>query len=341
MLAACHCPRNQGETCLRLRRIAAMAHTEVDLDSAVRQRYSRAAREPEPSLCCPTRYPQHLLSAIPEEVLARDFGCGDPTRYLRPGETVLDLGSGSGKLCFIAAQVVGPSGRVIGVDDNDEMLAVARRAAPIVAERVGYANVEFVKSRIESLARISGDSIDVVLSSCVLNLVRPEQKPRLFEQITRVLRAGGRAVISDIVSSEDVPERLMRDPELWSGCVSGALREDRFLAAFASAGLHGVTLLSREPEPWRAVLGIEFRSVTVAAYKAESGACDERGHVAIYRGPFPEVQDDEGHSFPRGVPVPVCERTFAVLGREPYRELFELVSPSEPRPRSCNGGGCC
>src|SRR3989441_9222220 len=118
----------------------------------VRDRYAQAAQTVEPKLCCPVDYDEKYLAVIPEEVIAKDYGCGDPSRYVREGETVLDLGSGTGKICFIAAQVVGPTGKVIGVDMTDEMLEVARRNAPIVAERVGYSNVEFRKGRIQDLA---------------------------------------------------------------------------------------------------------------------------------------------------------------------------------------------
>jgi arsenite methyltransferase len=354
--------------------------TPIDVEAAVKARYSGAARAPEASLCCPTSYDPALLRAIPEEVLARDYGCGDPTRHLRRGETVLDLGSGSGKICFIASQVVGPEGRVLGVDMNDEMLGVARRNAREVARRIGHANVTFLKGRIQDLAldleeldgalraspvRSAADlarleaetarlrrerplvpdaSVDVVVSNCVLNLVPQEDKRRLFAEIFRVLRSGGRAMISDIVSDEDVPERLRRDPELWSGCISGALREDLFLAAFEEAGFYGVTLAERGAEPWRTVEGIELRSVTVAAYKGKEGPCLDQRHAVVYRGPFREVTDDDGHVFRRGVPTAVCEKTFRIFSREPYRGHVELVPPrvlvplEEAPPFACGRG---
>src|SRR6266513_4517270 len=103
----------------------------------VRQRYAAVAKERSEKLCCPVNYESAYLSVIPKEVLERDYGCGDPSRYLREGETVLDLGRGTGKICFIAAQIVGPKGKVIGIDMTDEMLEVARRNAPIVANRTG------------------------------------------------------------------------------------------------------------------------------------------------------------------------------------------------------------
>src|SRR5437867_9889341 len=124
----------------------------MPLETVVEERYAAAARCPEDALCCPVIYDPRYLEIIPPEVIERDYGCGDPSRWVHAGETVLDLGSGTGKICFIAAQVVGPKGRVIGVDMTDEMLEVARRGAPVVAERIGYANVEFRKGRIQDLA---------------------------------------------------------------------------------------------------------------------------------------------------------------------------------------------
>src|SRR5437588_5788111 len=121
-------------------------------ETIVRQRYAIGAKERTDKLCCPVEYDSEYLKVIPPEVIERDYGCGDPSRYLREGETVLDLGSGTGKICFIAAQIVGPNGKVIGVDMTDEMLEVARRNAPIIAQRIGYANVEFRKGRIQDLA---------------------------------------------------------------------------------------------------------------------------------------------------------------------------------------------
>ncbi len=343
--------------------MTAAAHTHVTPEEAVRSRYSSAAKAPEASLCCPTSYDPRLLAAIPDEVLERDYGCGNPTLHLKPGETVLDLGSGSGKTCFLASQVVGPEGRVIGVDMNDDMLDLARRNAAEVARRVGYANVVFTKGRIqdlgldlelidqclrarpvrsaEDLARldaeiaalretrplIASDSVDVVMSNCVLNLVRSEDKRKLFGEIARVLRRGGRAIISDIVSDEDVPAHLQRDPEFWSGCVSGAFREDLLLEAFEDAGFYGVTLLERQEAPWRTVEGIEFRSVTVVAYKGKDGPCLDQKHAVVYRGPFRKVVDDDGHVLRRGVRTAVCEKTYRIFSQEPYRPHLELIPP--------------
>ena len=124
----------------------------MNTETNVQERYTAAASTPEAALCCPVAYDPRYLDAIPAEVIEKDYGCGDPSKYLNRGETVLDLGSGTGKICFIASQVVGAEGRVIGVDMTDDMLEVARRNAPVLAERVGHANVEFRKGRIQDLA---------------------------------------------------------------------------------------------------------------------------------------------------------------------------------------------
>jgi SAM-dependent methyltransferase len=336
------------------------------MEVEVRERYRRGAARREADLCCPVEYDPALLEAIPAEVIERDYGCGDPSRWLKPGETVLDLGSGTGKVCFIASQVVGPAGRVIGVDLTPEMLEVARRAAPLVAGRLGYANVEFRRGRIQDLALdldrldaelarrpvVSADgwleaeataarlkleaplvadgSVDVVVSNCVLNLVEAGLKERLFAEMFRVLRRHGRAVISDIVADEPVPEHLQRDPELWSGCISGAFTEEGFLAAFERAGFHGLSILARQQEPWRTVEGVEFRAMTVEAFKGKQGPCLEHLQAVIYKGPFKEVLDDDGHRLARGRRHAVCAKTYEVYGAEPYREHFELVEPREP-----------
>jgi ubiquinone/menaquinone biosynthesis C-methylase UbiE len=247
------------------------------VEQVVQERYSAASRQVEPALCCPVQYDSRFLQVLPAEILERDYGCGDPSRYVRPGETVLDLGSGGGKICYIASQIVGKEGRVIGVDKNEDMLELARKYQQQVGERIGWHNVEFRRGRIQDLATDLDDparrpmiadlSIDVVLSNCVLNLVAEADRRHLFAEVFRVLKPGGRAAISDIVSDRPVPEHLKSDATLWSGCISGAYEESAFLSAFAAAGFVTVELVARQAEPWTVVEGIEFRSVTVRAYK--------------------------------------------------------------------------
>lgn len=356
-----------------------MASQPIDVEQSVRERYREGAQRRVDDLCCPVDYDPRYLAAIPREVLDRDYGCGDPSKSLLEGETVLDLGSGGGKICFIASQVVGPAGRVIGVDANIEMQELARRHQGAVAQHVGWDNVEFRRGRIQDLrlnlddvhawlrrnpvtgadqlsaleaeqARlrreqplIADDSIDVVVSNCVLNLVKDDDKVTLFEEIARVLKRGGRAVISDIVADEEVPKHMKADPELWSGCISGALTETGFLEAFERAGFYGIEVLSRGDTPWRTIEGVEFRSATVRAYHGKSGPCFDTNKAVVYRGPWRRVIDDDGHVFHRGVRTAVCEKTFQIMQRQPYVGEFDAVLPRTPvaegseKPFLCSG----
>jgi ubiquinone/menaquinone biosynthesis C-methylase UbiE len=356
-----------------------MTTAPIDVEAAVRSRYSAGARAAEAGLCCAsTEYDPKLLEVLPRELIERDYGCGDPTAFCEPGQSVLDLGSGGGKACYIMAQKVGPRGSVTGVDMNDDMLALARKHHPAVTAKIGYDNVRFCKAKIQDLrldmqrvddwlARrpiqssadlfafeefthriatseplIADDSLDLIVSNCVLNLVRPADKDRLFAEMYRVLKRGGRAVISDIVSDEDVPLRMQNDPDLWSGCISGAYREDLLLKAFEDAGFHGVEVLKFDAQPWRTVEGIEFRSMTVSACEGKQGPCYEHKQAVVYRGPFSAVHDDDGHRYPRGVRSAVCRKTFELLRRGSYRDQFVFIEPREAiaaedaRPFDCS-----
>jgi arsenite methyltransferase len=335
----------------------------ANMERAVQERYTAGASVAETALCCPVDYDPQYLAILPQEIIEKDYGCGDPSRYLRSGETVLDLGCGAGKICYIAAQVVGPTGLVIGVDMTPEMLTVAEKYRGQIGERLGFHNVEFRRGRIQDLRTnldaveqylrrhpiasvadlqafttfqseqctqqplIADESVDVVVSNCVLNLVDDTDKRQLFGEIFRVLRKGGRAVISDIVADESVPLHLKSDPELWSGCISGALQEHEFLQAFAEAGFYGMEILKRDEQPWRTVEGIEFRSLTLAAYKGKQGPCWDCNQAVIYKGPWSEVKDDDGHTLIRGVPMAVCEKTFRLYTREPYAHDIIPVPP--------------
>jgi SAM-dependent methyltransferase len=243
------------------------------------------------------------------------------------------------------------------------MIEVAERNAPKVAEAIGYSNVEFRKGRIQDLGLdlrvlekyllehpvhdangwmalegiqekmrkgqvlVEDSSVDVVVSNCVLNLVDPGLKKQMFREIYRVLKTGGRAVISDIVADEEVPEYMQRDEDLWSGCISGAMTEQGFIQAFEESGFHGIEFVKFESEPWRTVEGIEFRSVTVQAHKGKEGPCYERNQAVIYNGPFKEVLDDDGHSMVRGVRHAVCDKTYQLFKSSPYAKNFTFVDP--------------
>ena len=337
--------------------------TTLDVHEAVTTRYAAGAQDRVPELCCPVDYDTSLLEVLPDEIVERDYGCGDPSRFVQAGDVVLDLGSGAGKICFMASQLVGAEGRVIGVDTTPDMLALAREHAPAIGAKIGWSNVTFRNGLIQDLAldrdalaqwieanpvrslddlqrlraeearlrteapMIADESVDLVLSNCVLNLVDNRDKEQMFREIHRVLKRGGRCAISDIVSDEDVPQHLADDPALWSGCISGAMREDRFLQAFADAGLYGIEIAAYQTEPWAVVEGIEFRSMTVVAHKGKEGACWEHNEAVIYKGPWKQVLDDDGHTYRRGERMAVCRKTFEILTRAPYADSIQPVPP--------------
>ena len=345
--------------------LGAIGENGSDFEAAVLQRYGEAAREVESCLCLPVSYDPGLLKVIPDEILEKDYGCGDPSRHIRQGETVLDLGSGSGKACYIISQIVGAGGKVIGVDFNPPMLELARKYQKTIGDQLGYHNVEFRRGKIQDLQTnlelverylqdspvrsvadlakleayesrirseqplIADESIDVIVSNCVLNLVRPQDKNILFAEMYRVLKIGGRIAISDIVSDEPVPEHLAKDPDLWSACVSGAFQEEDFLRAFEAAKFYGIQIEEFRSEAYQTVEGIEFRAVTVTAYKGKEGPCIERNQAVIYRGPWKQVVDDDGHTLPRGARVAVCDKTYRLYSRPPYQDQFILVPPRE------------
>lgn len=344
--------------------------TAYNIEDAVLERYQAGAQQVQPSLCCPTEYEGNYLEILPTEIIEKDYGCGDPTRYVAVGETVVDLGSGAGKNCYMLAQKVGAQGQIIGVDFNDKMLSLARKYQQSIGSELGYYNVDFVKGKIQDLQLnldqvqawlgknpidsveqlaafeaecdrlrsqqplIAESSVDVVISNCVLNLVRPQDKQQLFAEIYRVLKRGGKAVISDIVCDEDPTPEILNNPELWSGCIAGAFREDNFLKMFEEAGFYGIEILKRESKPWQVIDGIEFRSMTVRAYKGKEGACWERNQAVVYKGPWKQVQDDDGHTLCRGDRMAVCDKTYQILTdpRGPYSQDIIPIPPYQDIP---------
>jgi arsenite methyltransferase len=336
----------------------------MNLENAVLERYSEGANERQEALCCPVDYQTHLLEILPDEIIEKDYGCGDPSRYVREGDVVLDLGSGSGKICYMAAQLIGDNGKIIGVDMNDDMLSLARQYQAEMAEKIGSDRVQFLKGKIQDLALdvdameawlksnpvsnanklaeldawklkqgkekplIADNSVDLVISNCVLNLVSDVEKQQLVNEIFRVVKPGGRIAISDIISDEFIPEHLKTDKDLWSGCISGAFQEQEMLQMFQQAGFIAVAYDKWADEAWQLVDGIEFRSATLTAIKREQTECIDKGHAVIYRGPYSFAVDDEGHEFPRGERMAVCERTFNVLSNEPYKDDFIGIIPA-------------
>ena len=289
----------------------------------VREFYGEAAEKPQAELCCPVQPDAADLEHIPAEVVERFYGCGSPVTAasLVAGESMVDLGSGAGIDCFIAAKKVGAEGRVYGIDMTDQMLSVARECQPKVADALGYDAVEFRKGYLEEIP-VEDAAVDVVTSNCVINL--SSDKPRVFREIWRVLKDHGRLVVADIVSEQEVPPKMRADGQLWGECISGALTEEAFLAGIEKAGFYGVSVLKKTF--WREVEGCTFSSVTVRGYKFEKTAgCRFIGQYAVYLGPQKAVVDEEGHLFPRGESVEVCTDTAAKLSHAPYAGSFAIV----------------
>ncbi len=202
-------------------------------------------------------YAETDVSDLPSTVTDVAFGCGNPTAIaaLKPGETILDLGSGGGIDCFLAAKMVGPTGQVYGVDMTPEMIALARKNAG----KVGATNVEFRLGEIERLP-MDDSSVDVIISNCVINL--SPDKDQVFREAFRVLRPGGRLQVSDIVWTQPVPESVKNDLEAWAGCIAGALIESDYLGKINAAGFEKTTSTAAEYPGGKGIA-----SAAVVAYK--------------------------------------------------------------------------
>jgi MoaA/NifB/PqqE/SkfB family radical SAM enzyme/SAM-dependent methyltransferase len=291
----------------------------------VRDFYGRAAERPKPELCCPTKFDPAEVGHIPAAVIERFYGCGSPVSLadVREGEAFLDLGSGAGIDVFIAAKKVGPTGRAIGIDMTDPMLAVANENRPIVAEKLGYDSTEFRKGFLEAIPA-DERSVNVVTSNCVVNL--SPDKEGVFAEIWRILKDNGRVVIADIVSEGEVPPHLKTNPELWGECTVGALTAEGFVAGLERAGFYGIEVLKKSY--WKSIEGHPFYSMTVRGWKFEKTAgCVFRGQRAVYLGPGKAFVDEEGHTFPRGFEVEVCTDTAAKLSHAPYAGTFNVIEP--------------
>lgn len=296
---------------------------------------------------------------------------------VRSGDTVVEIGLKAGALCHQAALLAGPTGRVIAIEPDPETLSAARRERPRGAagpsssisstlefRRGMYHDLQLDLDRLDAelanrpvatasawmelrtledrLRReqplIADASVDCVVSQSALNRLQPQEQERFFHELFRVLRVGGRAVISDLVADEEVSATLHDSQPLQ---IAGALCEDHLLQAFEKAGFHGIEILHRDRQPRHTLDGIEFRSLTVSAWKGKQGVCLERNQALIYRGPFKQVEDDDGHVFPRGARMAVCDKTFRLLTRAPYGAAFVPVEPNSPIPLELAGPFDC
>lgn len=304
-----------------------------DLKKAVSDYYGKTVQKTEDlayDACCTTDYDPKLTARLTDEVLDRRYGCGSPVPELLEGRTVVDLGCGAGADCFIAAQLVGPNGRVIGVDMTDEQLEVARRNVSPHMDSFGFVepNVEFRKGFIEDIP-VEDDSADVVISNCVINL--SDDKQRVFEEIYRVLKPGGEFYIADIVADRRVPGHLQDDELLWNECLTGAAYAEDLRRMMARAGFADVRVVkSRRLSD--VIEGIRFDSRTLRGFKVElEDRCEDFGQVAVYRGTIEGHERrfalDFGHDFTAGEAMRVCKNTADIIGASRFSAHFDVSAP--------------
>lgn len=304
--------------------MAIVNEQENSITQSVSQRYAKAVTNGE-EMCCPTGYNHEDLGTfIPEPVLKVSYGCGTPVGLstVQAGEVVLDIGSGGGIDCFEASRKVGSSGKVIGIDMTDEMLALARTHAPTVAKNLGYptSNVDFRKGLADAMP-VEDNLVDLIISNCVINLA-PDKK-KVFQEMYRVLQPGGRFTISDIVADQPIPQYMIHDSAKWGDCLSGALTVQDYWGGLRDAGflgLHQVTVI-----PWRVIDGIHFVSVTLTGYKTAVAPSSISPTFATLTGPFSQVEDELGTTFHRGAPQQVNEHTMNLLTLPPYKDHFVIA----------------
>jgi len=255
--------------------------------TVVKSFYSEAVGDKNEDILNPVCYEEELIQHIPKEFRFRGYGCGSPVldAAIEPGEHVVDLGCGSGVECFVAARLTGASGQVTGVDMLDPMLELAEKGLAGVTENLGYRNVEFKKSYLEKLP-LEDASADVMLSNCVMNL--SVDKRRSYGEIFRVLRPGGRLVISDVVCESDPDPAIRNDETLRGECIAGAMTQSHLSALLEETGFVGTLFIKRFP--YRTVQGHPFFSLTYSACKP---AASNPVRV-LYRGPSPELVTPSG-----------------------------------------------
>lgn len=308
-----------------------------------------------------------VLKLIDNEIIEKFYGCGSPIPLAIEGCTVLDLGCGAGRDVYLASQLVGPTGFVIGVDMTDPQLAVARRHIDAQTRRFGYdrTNVDFRQGFIEDLNRIgiADHSIDLVISNCVINL--SPAKEQVFSEIFRVLKPGGELYFADVFAGRRIPESLQTDPVLRGECLGGALYIEDFRRLLTRQGCPDYRVVTQRPitldhpEIAAKVGMVDFYSMTIRAFKLPSleDLCEDYGQTAIYLGtisghPHRFALDDH-HTFITGKPMLVCGNTAAMVSETRFGRHFQVsgnrqvhygpfdCSPAAAKAGGDAGGACC
>jgi ubiquinone/menaquinone biosynthesis C-methylase UbiE len=324
--------------------------------------------------CCSTEsFQEHhrkILADIDDEILDKFYGCGSPIPPALEGRTVVDLGCGTGRDVYLASKLVGPDGFVIGVDMTEEQLEVARRHQKSQTKKFGLkkSNVDFRQGHIEDLASlgIKDNSIDVVISNCVINL--SPNKERVFTEIFRVLKEGGELYFSDVFTGRRVPKQLQTEKVLLEECLGGAMYIEDFRRLLRQLGCLDYRVVSKKPitianpEIERKAGMIDFYSMTIRAFKlaALEDICEDYGQVAYYLGTIREHPHrfplDDHHTFITGKPMLVCGNTAAMVEDTRFGKHFKVkgdlsvhygpfdcspAASSEAAGGTCDGGACC
>lgn len=347
--------------------------TQKTLD-AVKDYYGKvlsSSNDLKTSACCTAgsmpMYLRDILKDIHPDVTGRFYGCGTPFPPVLEGRTILDLGSGSGRDVYMLSKLVGPKGKVIGIDMTEEQLEVANKYKDYHADKFGYdhSNVEFIQGYIEDLtgAGIAENSIDLIVSNCVTNL--SPDKPRLFSEIFKVLKPGGELYFSDVFADRRIPTHLVEDPILFGECLSGAMYTEDFRRIMHDLGCRDFRVIEKSviditnAEVEARIGMVNFNSITFRAFKMElEDRCEDYGQVAYYNGeieghPHQFVLDDH-HSFYKNRPMLVCGNTADMLQNSIYGKYFKIVGAKETHyglfdcgptdigtTASENTGACC
>uniref|UniRef100_A0A7S1RAS6 Arsenite methyltransferase n=1 Tax=Alexandrium catenella TaxID=2925 RepID=A0A7S1RAS6_ALECA len=358
-----------------------MSAEEASTYESVQDYYGKVlktSKDLKTSACTASKAPhpvvRQLIKEVPKEVLEKFYGCGAPLPLGIEGRRVLDLGSGSGRDCYVCSSLVGEKGKVVGIDMTDEQLSVARQHAGEYCKKLGYSepNLSFVQGHIEYLdkAGLEDESFDLVISNCVVNL--SPDKPRVLREVYRVLANGGEFYFSDVYADRRIPADVQAHQVLWGECISGAMYIEDFLRESVKVGFTDPRMLSMEEiiihDPvLKDVVGrARFYSITYRLFKLPGmleSKCEDYGQYAVYKGTipgFPHHYDlDDHHTLEKNKPFLVCGNTGAMLGenqvswlsphfdihgdRSVHYGLFDCGggAPAAPAAAAGGGGSCC